>query len=117
MNDQVRQVIVQELPIRRIPRVGGDGFLLPVDGLLEQGDGLGKPPGVIVECGHVVEDSTKAIEVDPKNPDAYACRGVLRALGLNELKEGAADLDKALELNPEHSQAKTNRAQLRNLGY
>jgi tetratricopeptide (TPR) repeat protein len=64
-----------------------------------------------------VADASKAIEVDPKNRDAYTLRGVLRALGLNELKEGAADLDKALELNPEHSQAKNNRAQLRNLGY
>lgn len=64
-----------------------------------------------------LEDASKAVANDPSSPDAYATRAVIRALGMNELRAAAQDLDRALKLNPNHRQAKKNRAQLRKLGY
>ena len=57
-------------------------------------------------------DFDKAIELDPKNADAYAERGNTKFL-YDRGDEGRSDIDKAIEINPKHAKAYCYRAALR----
>ena len=46
-----------------------------------------------------ISDFDKAIELNPKDADAYICRGTAKAI-LNDYKGAILDYDKYIELNP-----------------
>lgn len=61
------------------------------------------------EIEQVLEATTKAIEVDPDNVEAYFCRGN-GYLVAGESEKAVADLDRVIELNPDDAVAYFQRA-------
>ncbi len=54
-----------------------------------------------------VDDFTKAIELDPKNDEAYYYRGKVKNK-LQDFSGAINDYNKALEINPQNNKAKTS---------
>lgn len=55
-----------------------------------------------------IEDYTKAIELDPKNLDAYAARGYARRM-LGDYPESLQDYEKVIEMDPKNANAYAGR--------
>ena len=53
-----------------------------------------------------IADYDKAIELNPKDAQAYNNRGVAKKM-LKQYKEAIADYDKAIELNPKYAEPTT----------
>jgi eukaryotic-like serine/threonine-protein kinase len=58
-------------------------------------------------------DYNKAIEIDPKNSNAYNNRGNLRTDKLNDTKGALADYNKAIEIDPQNAYPYYNRGLLK----
>ncbi|MBI3724176.1 tetratricopeptide repeat protein [bacterium] len=61
-----------------------------------------------------IRDITKAIELDPKNTDAWAARGLAK-VAKGDLDGAIADASRALELDPHDARAWKNRAEVKRL--
>jgi tetratricopeptide (TPR) repeat protein len=55
-----------------------------------------------------LEDMTKAIQLDPEQPEGYYARGVILAT-VNHQEKALVDFDKALQKDPNHEMAKKGR--------
>jgi tetratricopeptide (TPR) repeat protein len=54
-------------------------------------------------------DYNQAIELNPKDAEAYNNRGVLKQTNIHDIQGALADYNKAIELNPQHAYAYYNR--------
>lgn len=58
-------------------------------------------------------DYNQAIELNPKDADAYSNRGVLKQTNLHDIDGALADYNQAIKLNPKHAYAYHNRGLLK----